>query len=436
MDPITRARNGDTNFFKTVPVEYFQHVRAQSQGLVGSVLSISVEENHLFCTKAIIDRCPSLLTQIGVIFHFAAERGVPQIVKVLIDANVDNDEKIRLFMIKDGEGYRPLQVAVKYLQFEAFKLLLEAFPDHEFHFRNRGLTPLLLFILEQQHQTYGGRSSNHELVNMRRFLLEKFPSQGNIKAGDKGWTALHYAASEAQLDAIEDIIHFCPDSMNVVDNEGQNFLHIAADLDIYQVVEYVLQTKEIADRLLSVQNNSGDTPLDIAVKRGDKRTLRCLEASPTPNNEEEGEGMEDIENDSLIPLNQRELYRSLVKQFGNILQSAEPDKSTSLALSGFLSLVAEMREVDDVSEDQISEWENKVTDYSSLGLEITWFKKYLSLYRDRFQERGRLKDEMAIKEEAMERLREEYLSLDSEFDELQSRLDNLNCDDYFAFLDG
>lgn len=82
--------------------------------------------------------------------------------------------------------------------------------------------------------------------------MEKQPSACKIRTGELNWTALHDAASEGDLGAIEDIIRFCPDSVHMVDNEGHDFLDIASVFGYSQMVKKMLHKKDL--RLVSPNN--------------------------------------------------------------------------------------------------------------------------------------------------------------------------------------
>ncbi|KAF5207369.1 Ankyrin repeat, partial [Thalictrum thalictroides] len=102
------------------------------------------------------------------------------------------------------------------------------------------------------------------------------PSQSKARRGENGWTSLHHAAHHGDLSAVEDIINFCPDCLELVDSEGMNFFHVAAKFERIQVVKHVLGGKKIPDSVLNMQDNNGNTPLHIAALTGNESLTLCL----------------------------------------------------------------------------------------------------------------------------------------------------------------
>lgn len=125
--PIIRAMNGDTSYFKGTPVEDWAEVTTEDGYLV---LSVSVVNNHLQCTKVIYTRCPDLLYHQGGItsfspLHLAAyQETKPSLIKFLI--SVANR---KLYRMTDRFDYTPLQLAITKRRIQAVKLLIDADPD-------------------------------------------------------------------------------------------------------------------------------------------------------------------------------------------------------------------------------------------------------------------------------------------------------------------
>lgn len=106
------------------------------------------------------------------------------------------------------------------------------------------------------------------------------PSQAKIGVRSSGWTALHIAASAGDLAAVEDFIQFCPDCLDLVDNYGHNFLHIAVVNQHSNVVVHALGRREVGTSVLNAQDEDGNTPLHLAALNGDERTILSLLYDP------------------------------------------------------------------------------------------------------------------------------------------------------------
>ncbi|PIA32465.1 hypothetical protein AQUCO_04500223v1 [Aquilegia coerulea] len=289
MDPIHRARIGDVEFFKKVELDVLKTI----DDLGYSPLSHAICSNQFECVKVIYKRCPSLLSNQSykdcyTDLHHAASRDMPHIVKFLIHSEahhhhvhqVDLDiecgqvgtitkKKKKLLRMLDTERYTALHRAVINKQFQTVKLLIQADPDFIHPAATSGDTPLMTAMT-------GACSSE----KMFKLLLEMQPSQSKIRMGNKGWTALHYAASTGNLSSVENIIRFCPDCSEVLDNEGQNFLHVVAMGKHVKLIKYILGTKEIHSSVLNGEDNKGKTPLHVAALSENESMTLCLLADP------------------------------------------------------------------------------------------------------------------------------------------------------------
>ncbi|KAL5716202.1 hypothetical protein ACHQM5_017926 [Ranunculus cassubicifolius] len=189
--------------------------------------------------------------------HYAVWGGRIQSAKLLVEA----DRTKKLLRMVDNDKETALHYAVKRYQLEIVELLVQADPDFEYSANTNGQTPLLLAIEEVL-------SGDQQAVDIRGFLIQKQTSQCKIPTGKNGWTLLQNAASIADLSAIEEIIQFCPESLALVDKEGQNFLHIAVSSKHEHVVNYILGLPDISDNVLNGKDKHGETPLHIATKMG------------------------------------------------------------------------------------------------------------------------------------------------------------------------
>ncbi|PIA27422.1 hypothetical protein AQUCO_07800039v1 [Aquilegia coerulea] len=180
-------------------------------------------------------------------------------------------QKMLLSMV-DEQGDTALHRAVLNHKLEAVKLLIEADKDIEYTTNTSGETPLMIAIREGQ-----SKENKRDSGKIRKLLFKMLPNQTKERTGDKEWTLLQHAAQNGDLSMIEDIIQFCPSCLELVDNEGKNFLHIAAKWERVQVVKHVLRAKDIAVSVLNDEDYNGNTPLHIAALTGhEQMTLHFL----------------------------------------------------------------------------------------------------------------------------------------------------------------
>ncbi|PIA27418.1 hypothetical protein AQUCO_07800035v1 [Aquilegia coerulea] len=260
-----------------------------------TILFNAAKENHLFLCKEIYKRCPSLIYHQSkggrTALHDAAWRGEAKMLKFLISAGAksyyENDQediecgggeripqKMLLTMV-DEQGDTALHKAVLNHKLEAVKLLIEADNDFEYTTNNSGETPLMIAIREAQ-----SNENKRDSGKIRKLLFKMLPNQTKIRTGDEEWTLLQHAAKNGDLSIIEDIIQFCPSCLELVDNEGKNFLHIAAKYERVQVVKHVLRAKDIAVNVLNDEDYDGNTPLHIAASTGNEPMTLCFLYDP------------------------------------------------------------------------------------------------------------------------------------------------------------
>ncbi|PIA27410.1 hypothetical protein AQUCO_07800033v1 [Aquilegia coerulea] len=326
MEAIDRARRGDVEFFKKAPLDVLLNAR---DGEDDTVLSVAVKGYHLECCEVICNRCPSLLYHQTRPYgytplHHAAYRGKVEIVKLIISACVKADleyqqdierqggdkahprktltlrdtyygenamhksthnnqlEAVKLLIEADpdnemlragnNDNDTPLHLAVGLKSnLEIAKLLIEADPDFPYSANKKGETPLMIAI---------NKAELNNKPDMLKLILEKQPSQAKVRIGSNGWTALHYAVSKGFLTSVGNIIRCCPESSEVVDNEGQNLLHLAAMCEDVNMVKHILGMKVISSSVLNGQDNLGKTPLDIAAISENESIILSLVQDP------------------------------------------------------------------------------------------------------------------------------------------------------------
>lgn len=81
----------------------------------------------------------------------------------------------------------------------------------------------------------------------------------NLKSSDEGWTALHYASFQGNLDAIHSLIENQAD-YKILNNNGLNMLHVAAQGDTAPPL-YLFKNLGLD---LNAQDKRGSTPLHWA----------------------------------------------------------------------------------------------------------------------------------------------------------------------------
>ncbi|OVA05327.1 Ankyrin repeat [Macleaya cordata] len=248
----------------------------------------------------------------------------------------------QLVRVANKENDTVLHEAVRNGQFPVVQLLIEADPTFEYFANNAGETPLYLAIKDgfshvvnwildkcpsSAHGGPGGRTALHAAALLtqdsviRKVLLEKKPNIfkevdeyecsalhyaafcGNVNMVvelldidvdrsvaymlDKdGKTALHHVASNTNainpnhVQVIEAVTQRCPDCWEMLDNNGQNFFHVATENGRLDVILYVLAMKsKMMEQFINKKDKDGNTPFHLVVKSGSGDCWRTLIAN-------------------------------------------------------------------------------------------------------------------------------------------------------------
>ncbi|KAJ7981456.1 Protein ACCELERATED CELL DEATH 6 [Quillaja saponaria] len=108
-----------------------------------------------------------------------------------------------------------------------------------------------------------------------RILLEK-DSQSALERNSKGHLPIHLACKRHRFDVVNEFLQQeCPDPIELLNEEGQNILHIAAKNGNDNVVKYILRNKKL-ESLLNQKDRKGNTPLHLATKSIYPKTVVLL----------------------------------------------------------------------------------------------------------------------------------------------------------------
>lgn len=98
---------------------------------------------------------------------------------------------------------------------------------------------------------------NHMLTN-----YANSPQIAYIK-NDDGSFPIHSACIASHISALKRILEHHPDTIEMINSQGQNVLHVAAESGNARAVRYLLRRDDI-NKLINEQDIEGNTPLHLA----------------------------------------------------------------------------------------------------------------------------------------------------------------------------
>ncbi|XP_031265475.1 protein ACCELERATED CELL DEATH 6-like [Pistacia vera] len=114
-------------------------------------------------------------------------------------------------------------------------------------------------------------------TNIIRELLKESTSSAYLR-DNNGRTPLLEAASSGNFDVLQEILLYCPDTMELCDPTGQNALHLAVLNNTTHNVREFLHLQEMKE-LVNEPDVEGDTPLHLAIKNENYKMVKKLMAT-------------------------------------------------------------------------------------------------------------------------------------------------------------
>ncbi|WVZ50909.1 hypothetical protein U9M48_002115 [Paspalum notatum var. saurae] len=113
----------------------------------------------------------------------------------------------------------------------------------------------------------GSRSATRLLLDANKSTAYQADSEGSYP--------IHAAAWSGSLDAVKTLLRRCRDCATLRDCKGRTFLHVAAEEECGNVVEYICQAPDLSS-ILNAQDKDGQTALHGAVRAGNVAVFNCL----------------------------------------------------------------------------------------------------------------------------------------------------------------
>ncbi|KAI8560818.1 hypothetical protein RHMOL_Rhmol04G0285600 [Rhododendron molle] len=349
MDPslYTAAMEGKLEDLK----QYTKRFALQFTKNNNTVLHVIAEFGHSHCVTEILNACRPLLrrenTHGDTPLHLAAAGGHDDVVESLInfvkppvdnqrneiaaandgggEGRTDAGEVREMLKARNRDGDTPLHLAArstKNNRVGVVSWLTKADRELDYRPNKAGESPLYLVVQRGSDVAVvseilknckspayggpGGKTAMHAAVTdgSKDAILNKLLEwkQDLIKERDaKGWTPLHFAAHNGNLEAVKklldkdksvayanndegntalhiatamgdvlvmnEIIQKFPDCWEMANSKGQTILHIAVDVERDVATNFILK-KPWVSRLTNRKDNEGNTPLHVLASKG------------------------------------------------------------------------------------------------------------------------------------------------------------------------
>ncbi|XP_021811557.1 ankyrin repeat-containing protein At5g02620-like [Prunus avium] len=103
----------------------------------------------------------------------------------------------------------------------------------------------------------------HSRASIVRQLLEADKCSAYMGDEADKKTALHIAASKGHVNVMKQLISYCPDCCEVVDQRRRNALHYALEKSQPRIIDFVLMDTWLSNVLLNAKDVDGNTPLHL-----------------------------------------------------------------------------------------------------------------------------------------------------------------------------
>ncbi|PHT49042.1 hypothetical protein CQW23_13250 [Capsicum baccatum] len=323
-----RGNIGDTNFLLADHLKRDEENGYQVTPKGNTVLHVAALYGHSHFAAEVLKVTPALLRcqnkKNETALHIAANEGHTEVVRVLLACIEGHNNKEKLARMTDASGDTALHRAVRSQHLDVVKLLVKEDSEFEFPPNHAQETPLylaaesgfhdaLITILKsckkptcaagpsnrtplqaaviQKHRDcirslwrwnkplceeldLWGWNSLHYAVKLGledvvSAMLEWKKSLVYLPAGSENdWTtAIHIAASEGDVNMINELLNHCPDCREMLNSNNQNALHVAVLNNQDKVVCSLLYSDK-CDSLVDEPDSDGNTPLHLLAVSG------------------------------------------------------------------------------------------------------------------------------------------------------------------------
>ncbi|XP_072951009.1 protein ACCELERATED CELL DEATH 6-like [Typha angustifolia] len=228
-----------------------------------TALHLAVQNGHVDVAKELMSADPKLVSMVDEQgtspLYLAVMAGSVALLRAILGSSSSTTPTTVSYAGPDGRTamhaaalFGNLEIADKLLK---WKQILAKIAD------KLGSTPL----------HYAASTGNDKMVKL---LLDHDTCLAYISDLD-GLFPVHIAARWGVVAVINVFIEKCPNLDELLNNEGRNLLHIAVEHEKIELVKNVCRKSELV-KLMNGEDYEWNTPLHLAVRKGDEKTVSLL----------------------------------------------------------------------------------------------------------------------------------------------------------------
>ncbi|KAE9457624.1 hypothetical protein C3L33_10466, partial [Rhododendron williamsianum] len=201
--------------------------------------------------------------------------------------------------VANNEGKSPFYLAAEYGKGDLVELMLQICIDGGYYSNSEDIKgnvsqhhspslflgmleiilekmPIFILLRDEDWETPLHCAASEGYYEGVQYLLEKFSD--SVLERDRygiGFLPVHTASRKGHLHILRKLLQYCPDWRELLTNEGENILHVAARYGKSNVIDYILKTPE-HEKLLNERDDSGNTPLHLAAINWNPKVVSSL----------------------------------------------------------------------------------------------------------------------------------------------------------------